>query len=420
MSTHGGEGQVIEGVFLVGLVVGHAALAVGMLCRVHALGIRGKWLLNFPALPLVPQALVACGFAWLIAARSIGDWPREALVYAGLCNVVAWVVWPASIMTRALRRPPGGVTARDEPVALRAPAGGIESWIGDTKHAGMLRWPGNEALTLRATSCDAVAAGLPRSFGALRILHLSDFHFARCYARGYFEAVAESAAAWESDLVVFTGDLVDDDEALDWAVPVLGRLRGRLGQFAILGNHDYAHRPARVRRAIRAAGFIPLDGKWMVLEDGPRTIALGGTSAPWGPGLDPERQPEADATIVLSHAPDEFPRVASWGTVDLVLAGHNHGGQVRLPGLGPLVMPSRYGLRYDCGVFRRGRTLLEVTRGVGGKHPLRYGCPPEVVRITLRAGGREVRGSHRRPRAFVGSAIADHLRRGPRPEDGPR
>ncbi len=127
-----------------------------------------------------------------------------------------------------------------------------------------------------------------------------------------------------------------------------------------------------------------LDGRWTVIQDGRRTIALGGTSAPWGPSLSPEGRPDADATIVLSHAPDEFPRLASWGVVDLVLAGHNHGGQIRVPGLGPLVMPSRYGLRYDQGFFRRGRTLMEVTRGVGGKHPLRYGCPPEIVRLTLR------------------------------------
>ncbi len=133
-----------------------------------------------------------------------------------------------------------------------------------------------------------------------------------------------------------------------------------------------------------------LDGRWTVVEDGRRTIALGGTSAPWGPALDPAARPAADATIVLSHSPDEFPRIASWGYVDLVVAGHNHGGQIRLPGIGPLVMPSRYGLRYDQGVFRRGRTFMEVTRGVGGKHP----APIPAARrrsssLTLRAAHAE-------------------------------
>ncbi len=384
MSTAATGLTLIDVLFLAGLAAGHAAIAVAILCRAHALGIRGKLLLHYPALPLIPPALIALAYGWLALARPPGQWPAVAIAYAGLCNVVGWVAWPAAMVARAYRKTPRGVTVRDEPIALRTPPEGPLAWVGPGKHAGMLRLSWNESLTLRASTCDFALAGLPRSFGTLRILHLSDFHFARCFERGYFEAVADAAAGWESDLVVFTGDLVDDEAALDWTESVLGRLRGRLGQFAILGNHDFAHRPARIRRALRAAGFTPLDGRWALVEDGRRSIALGGTSAPWGPSLDPSGRPEADATIVLSHAPDQFSRIASWGTVDLVLAGHNHGGQVRLPGIGPLVMPSLYGLRYDQGVFRRGRTLMEVTRGIGGKHPLRFGCPPEVVRLTLR------------------------------------
>jgi hypothetical protein len=248
----------------------------------------------------------------------------------------------------------------------------------------LLRQSWNESLALRATTADVALAGLPRSFGALRVLHLSDLHFVPAYRRGYFEAVADAAMGWEADLVLFTGDLLDDEAMLDWTVPVLGRLRGRLGQFAVLGNHDVIHRPDRIRRALGESGFAILDGRWLAVDDGPRRIGLGGTSAPWGPSLDPSGRPEADATIVLSHSPDEFPAIASWGTVDLVLAGHNHGGQIRFPGIGPIVLPSRYGLRYDQGFFRRGRTMMEVTRGIGGKHPIRFRCPPEVVRLTLR------------------------------------
>jgi uncharacterized protein len=370
--------------FLVGLVVGHAAVSLAVLGRTHALAPRAHWMQHLPAAPLLPMALAAIALGFLILTRPIVDWPPVALAYAGFCNVVAWIIVPASTAARQLRKTPAGVTYRDEPLPLAKPPGGMLDWVGPGKHAGWLRQSWNESLTLRATTGDVALSGLPRSFGALRVLHVSDLHFVPAYGRGYFEAVADAAAEWETDLVLFTGDLLDDEATLDWTTPVLGRLRGRLGQFAVLGNHDVIHRPARIRRALRAAGFTMLDGRWMLVDDGPRRIAIGGTSAPWGPSLTPDGRPEADATIVLSHSPDEFPSLASWGTVDLVVAGHNHGGQIRLPGIGPLVLPSRYGLRYDRGFFRRGRTVMEVTRGVGGKHPIRFRCPPEVVRLTLR------------------------------------
>jgi predicted MPP superfamily phosphohydrolase len=370
--------------FIVGLAVGHAALAVLFLSWVHALGLSPKLMTRIAAAPLLLPAAVALAMGWLIVSRRVDDWPKDAIGYACLCNIVAWVLLPASTVARRLRRLPPGVTVRASPLTHEDLRGETSDWIGEGPNAWMLRLPGNESMSLRAADYDVALPGLPRGFGPLRILHISDLHFARCYTRAYFEAVAESAASWDVDLVLFTGDLLDDEATLKWTGPVLERLRGRLGQFAILGNHDVAHRPGRVRRALRSAGFTMLDGRWASVVDDGRTIALGGTSAPWGPTLDPAGRPEADLTIVLSHSPDQFPRLAGWETIDLVLAGHNHGGQIRLPILGPVVMPSRYGRRYDRGFFRRGRTLMEVTQGIGGRHPLRYGCPPEFVRLVLR------------------------------------
>jgi predicted MPP superfamily phosphohydrolase len=73
--------------------------------------------------------------------------------------------------------------------------------------------------------------------------------------------------------------------------------------------------------------------------------------------------------------------------IDLMLAGHNHGGQIRLPLIGSILVPSRFSRRYDCGTFFEPPTLLHVSRGLGGQHPLRYNCRPEVTRITLRQHG---------------------------------
>src|SRR6185437_2121813 len=120
-----------------------------------------------------------------------------------------------------------------------------------------------------------------------------------------------------------------------------------------------------------------LEGRWERLEIDGASLALGGTSAPWGPSLDYDAMPEADFRILLSHSPDQFPRAASRG-VELVLAGHNHGAQIRLPIFGPILMPSRYSRHFDRGFFQAGVTpsLLYVSQGVAGKHPIRYGCSP--------------------------------------------
>jgi len=217
-------------------------------------------------------------------------------------------------------------------------------------------------------------------------VQITDTHFTHCYRREFFEIIADEAARWEADLVAFTGDLLDDPTTFDWVEPVFSKLRGRLGQYAILGNHDHRLRPGRARRTLRKAGFADLEGRWERIEIEGATLALGGTSAPWGPSLDYASAADADFRILLSHSPDQFPRAASNG-VELVLAGHNHGGQIRLPIFGPILMPSRYSRHFDRGFFRGGPTpsLLYVSQGLAGKHPIRYGCSPEITRFTLRA-----------------------------------
>ena len=107
---------------------------------------------------------------------------------------------------------------------------------------------------------------------------------------------------------------------------------------------------------------------------------MGGTSAPWGPEIDPRAIPPADFRILLSHSPDQFYRAARW-EIDLMFSGHNHGGQIRLPLVGAVFMPSIYSRRFDRGFFRRDRTLMYVNEGVSGMHPVRYGCMPEVTRF---------------------------------------
>jgi uncharacterized protein len=388
--------MVLDGSLVAGFALGHLCVMIWAINVIHGLGLADRRLRRTVRGLLIGMVGLSAALAWTAWRGGWREWPRPIQGYAAACLLTSLVVLPATTIARRLRRAPRVASGRDEVLDLAA-EWGAEALIGDGRRAWWLRLPGNEALRLRLVEGELEVAGLPPAFDGLGVVHLSDLHLDRTYTRRFFESVADAAARWEADLVVFTGDLSDDDAALDWVVPVLSRLRGRLGQFAVLGNHDYRRDLRRPVAELRRAGFTLLEGRWTRIEAGGATLALGGTSAPWGPALDPAEMPEADLRLVLSHTPDQFYRLASWG-VDLVLAGHTHGGQYRLPLVGPVLMPSVYGRRFDRGFFRRGRTLMAVSQGVGAEHPLRIGCTPEITRFILRAAQpRRLTHAERRP-----------------------
>jgi predicted MPP superfamily phosphohydrolase len=110
---------------------------------------------------------------------------------------------------------------------------------------------------------------------------------------------------------------------------------------------------------------------------------LVGHEGPWyRPGPDLKGAPDDGFRLCLSHTPDNF----YWGVangIDLMTCGHVHGGQIRMPVIGSIFVPSVYGRRFDQGVFEQGRTVMAVSRGVSGKEPLRFRCRPQVLRLTL-------------------------------------
>ena len=371
---------------LVPLVVGHIALFVLCLNLLHSTAVSDgvlsalNWTLLLATLIALPVMLTQGHWS---------TWPQPARGYALVCLAVALVGLPAVTLIRAFRRPPTEVAAtRSQILDLRRTLGDDRT-IGAGDHHWLLKIPGNWSLQVSKVEHDLRLPQLPPALDGLTIVQISDTHFARCYHRDFFEAIAAEAASWDADLVVFTGDLLDDVATLDWVEPFFAQLRGRLGQFAILGNHDHRLRPGKARRSLRNAGFVDLEGRWAEIDvrhgnsPGGR-IALGGTSEPWGPKLDYDAMPEADFRIVLSHSPDQFPKASGKG-VDFVVAGHNHGGQIRIPGFGPILMPSRYSRHFDRGFFRANDSVLYVSQGLGGKHPIRIGTHPEITRFTLHA-----------------------------------
>jgi predicted MPP superfamily phosphohydrolase len=130
--------------------------------------------------------------------------------------------------------------------------------------------------------------------------------------------------------------------------------------------------------------MIVLDNCWRTVGIRGETLLAIGHEGPWfRPGPDLKGSPEAAFRLLLSHTPDNINWARTQG-INLMLSGHNHGGQIRLPLFGSLFVPSFYSRRYDCGLFHRSPTLLYVNRGLGGKEPLRYNCRPEISRFILR------------------------------------
>ena len=370
----------------IGFAFGQLVALILALNTSHGLGVNVRWLDRLVLATLFTLGLVGAGMVWVIWGTPWGAWPLVIRVYSIPCLALVLVGLPGATILRAMRRPLDEVKrTRATTVDLRH-GRDLADLVGAGLRARVLALPFNDALRINTVEWSVRITALPPALDGLSILHLTDLHFSPAYGRRFFEDAIEIALASgpPPDLVAITGDYVDDDGAIEWIEPLLGRLRGRLGRFAILGNHDYRHDFRALRRQLRRAGFRVLEGRWATLEvDGAR-LAIGGTTAPWGKDLARRPVPDADAHLLLSHSPDQVYRASGMG-VDLMLCGHNHGGQVRLPILGPVLMPSRFSRRFDRGFFRVDQTLMFVGQGLGAKDPLRIGCPPEIVRITLQS-----------------------------------
>ncbi|HZQ15123.1 MAG TPA: metallophosphoesterase [Pseudolabrys sp.] len=214
-------------------------------------------------------------------------------------------------------------------------------------------------------------------------------------------AVVDAAQALKSDLIVVLGDyfathrfVTERVAPAAWAAE-LARLSAPLGVYAILGNHDWWYAEAAVRAAFAGIPVPLLENDALLIgREGERfwLAGLGDQLAHYvSPGrfLGADDLPgtlarvtTGDPVILLAHEPDIFTRVPE--RVALTVAGHTHGGQIRLPLLAPVWAPSQYGARFAYGhIVERGRHMV-VSGGLGcSKVPLRLGVPPEIVRITL-------------------------------------
>jgi len=231
---------------------------------------------------------------------------------------------------------------------------------------------------------------LSLAFDGLTILFVSDLHAGPFLSTAAVEQSFRRLATLAPDVVVLGGDLVTT--GLEELLPhqaALARLHGTLGSFAVLGNHDhYTRRPDAVRAILSGCGFRVLHNDAAPVERRGSRLALAGIDDfnAGHPRLDAALAAASrigGPVVLASHNPDVFFDAAQAG-VALVLSGHTHGGQVRIPGRGVLVRMSRY--RLDEGRYAWNGAEIIVSRGIGVSGlPLRLACPPEATLVTLRA-----------------------------------
>jgi uncharacterized protein len=380
-----------EAMLFVAAVVGHLAiLSVGLniwyghpLPKLFLSFMRKLHTLLVPVGPVVFYLLYGFDPASAWEPPPPG-WHVLPAVYILSCIVVGLGVLPIVTLLRVLRRQPAAVLSNHTQVVNVAAKLGFKP-IGDGRKRHLARLPYNEVFQVDFTEKTFHLPQLPPAWDGLTILHLGDIHLCGTPEKAFYFHVMDRCRDEIPDLLALTGDVVDSPKHHRWVLPVLGRLRWRIAAFAILGNHDIWYEPNKTRRRLGKLGMTVLGNGWKQIDVRGEPLVVIGHEGPWfRPAPDLAQCPPAGFRLCLSHTPDNIPW-ARQHRIDLMLAGHVHGGQIRLPLIGSILVPSRFSRRYDCGTFHEPPTLMHVNRGLAGQHPLRYNCRPEVTRIVLRS-----------------------------------
>ena len=231
---------------------------------------------------------------------------------------------------------------------------------------------------------------LPDAFEGFRICQITDVHHGPFVSLNFVKEIVDIVDRLSPDLVALTGDYVDySHKYITPAVTALCRFKPQYGIISILGNHDHLA-DAELTREVFDRNKIPvITNSHKLIEVKNNAICIAGVGDLLEDTQDLKAAlygvPPDIPRILLSHNPDYAEVVPETERVDLVLAGHTHGGQVRLPffSIAP-VTQSHYGQKYAGGLVRLSHTQVYVSRGVGMVGlPVRFNCPPEISMITL-------------------------------------
>jgi len=232
---------------------------------------------------------------------------------------------------------------------------------------------------------------LPPAWDGVRIAHLADIHTGRLVGLDYVGEVVRATLAQSPDIIVLTGDFVTGAAAITPGLAqVLGKLRAPEGRFAVLGNHDHWADATGVVSLLETSGVTLLTNRNVVLERNGEKLCLAGVDDLWEgkqlldvalAGVD-----EDVPRLLLCHNPDYAEKMPLDPRVDVMLCGHTHGGQFKIP-FGPRpVVPVKHA-RYAAGLNRGPCCPVYTSVGLGMIGvPIRFNCRPELAIIALRRG----------------------------------
>jgi predicted MPP superfamily phosphohydrolase len=254
--------------------------------------------------------------------------------------------------------------------------------------------------------------GLPASLDGLRLVQITDTHLGPRIPGAFITEAVDLALSLKPDLFVLTGDYVHDgtryiDRAASLFAPLTQESGNCLGVVGVLGNHDHYADARAVTAAMRSRAVRMIDNDRLFIDGATRRLTTSHTGGPalCIAGVDDLNTGEVRPDLALGGVHDDMPRIMLAHTpdtaeipaitggegalgpshrVDLMLSGHTHGGQVRVPLLGTPVTLSRYGQRYAHGLVEGPACPVIISAGVGmSVFPVRFGVPPEIVEITL-------------------------------------
>ncbi|MFK7759335.1 MAG: metallophosphoesterase [Phycisphaerales bacterium] len=360
---------------------------------------------------------------WVAVSVLPSEVSRASATIILIANSIGWASWLFGIFVlfevRALMHQ-GAATATEDVVAspsrraflTDSALGSIAICSGGAAGYGTLVEP----WSIEVRRYEIPVADLPSGLDGLKIAHVSDTHVGRRIPDSFIEQAYQRAMDLQPDLIVLTGDHVHsradfNQRAADLCASMMGAFRGRV--IGVLGNHDWWGDGDDLTERMKNAGvhmidndrvWIDADHRAVVLDEpAGESIAIVGLGDLTDSVVRPSRAfrdvSEGTARVVLAHNPDtaEISELSgglsrelsgdSSPRVDLMMSGHTHGGQVRIPFVGTPIIPSRYGQKYAGGLVQGPGFPVVVSRGIGmSMLPVRVGVPPEVGLVTLVRG----------------------------------
>lgn len=245
------------------------------------------------------------------------------------------------------------------------------------------------------------------AFNGLKIVAISDIHAGSNYIdEDKLRKIVKTANDQNPDLIVLLGDFISQKKGigtelnmpLETIAENLKGFKAKYGVYGVLGNHDLFHYPARIKSLLNKAGIRMLENELAFIEkDGEKLRVFGAKDhlhvVRWDIFANEckkvlEANEQVGDVLVLEHGPDLLPMISEENMISkdfkLMLSGHTHGGQIRFPLIGSLIVPSSYGQKYARGHVRDRGVDMFVTTGIGTSIlPFRFMVPPEIAVLTI-------------------------------------